>query len=133
MSPRMPDDPPLPGSLAEWLGEGGTAALADDWTRRCLTDPGLRHVLADLGPAQVGRMVAYHRAYLADLLGGPPCHARELDEAHAMISIDRAALDRTRAHLREALRAARCDGARAAGTSPHSGALAPVLVPRRHA
>jgi truncated hemoglobin YjbI len=129
----MPDDPPVPGSLAEWLGEGGTAALADDWTRRCLADPALRHVLGHLGPAQVGRMVAYHRAYLADLLGGPSCHARELDEAHAMIGIDRAAFDRTRAHLREALRAARCDGPPAARILSHIAALAPLVVTRRHA
>ena len=128
---RTSESPAEPGSPAEWLGEGGTAALGADWTERCLADPELRHVLGHLGPAQTARMIAYHRHYLADIMGGPPCHAGELDEAHAALSIDRRAFDRVRGHLRDALRAARLDGPDAAKILTHVAALAPLVITRR--
>jgi truncated hemoglobin YjbI len=127
---RLPDDPPEPGSPAEWLGEGGTAALGADWTERCLADPALGYLLDPLGPNQRARMIAYHRHYLAELLGGPACSgARELDEAHAGLGIPRSAFDRVLAHLRDALRAARLNRLTAAKILQRVTALAPLVAP----
>ena len=127
---RTPESPAEPGSPAEWLGEGGVAALGADWTERCLADPALGYLLDDLGPNQTARMIAYHRHYLAAMLGGPPCvGAGELDEAHAGLGIDRRGFDRVLAHLRDALRATGLGRPVAVKILQRVTALAPLVAP----
>lgn len=127
-SPRNADSPPLPGSTAEWLGEGGLSALCADWCQRVLDDPAVARWHAGLGPAQQARMIAFHRGYLAEMLGGPPCHGGDLLSTHGPLEIDQPMFDRVREHLRVALRSAGLSRPAAGRILARVAALAPQVV-----
>lgn len=131
--PRTPESPPIPHSVAEWLGQGGTAALGADWTERVLADPELAGLLGRLGPAQIGAMVAHHTGYLAEMLGGPPRGGPvDLMAAHGPLAIDRATFERVRTHLGGALRASGLSAASAARILARVAALAPQVITGYH-
>lgn len=78
-------------------GEPAVRAAVDDFYRRVVDDPDLAGYFAG---ADLGRLKAHQRAFLAAAVGGPAAYqGRSMADAHAGLGITGEAFDAVVAHL----------------------------------